>query len=41
HRPMMGGMHHPMMGHMHRGPQHAGGMRPGSVHPMPPKQKMP
>jgi hypothetical protein len=42
HRPMMGGMHHPM--NMHRGPQHAGGMRPGSVHPMPmpaPKRKMP
>src|SRR6266568_3650497 len=37
HRPMMGGMPHPMMGQggmMHRGPQHAGGMRPGSVQPM-------
>jgi hypothetical protein len=45
HRPMMGGMHHPMGGPggmMHRGPQHAGGMRPGSVHPIGvPKQKMP
>jgi hypothetical protein len=45
HRPMIGGMHHPMGGPggmMHRGPQHAGGMRPGSVHPMgAPKQKMP
>jgi hypothetical protein len=39
HRPMMGGMHRPMMGGMmHRGPQHAGGMRPGSVAPM---KKMP
>jgi hypothetical protein len=44
HRPMMGGMHRPMVGHggmMHRGPQHAGGMRPGSVHPIAPKKKMP
>jgi len=44
HRPMMGGMHRPMMGPgmMHRGPQHAGGMRPGSVQPMgAPKKKMP
>jgi hypothetical protein len=39
----MHGMHHPMVGPggMHRGPQHVGGMRPGSVHPMAPKQKMP
>src|SRR5258708_1758882 len=44
HRPMMGSMHHPMMGPgmMHRGPQHAGGMRPGSVYPMgAPKKNMP
>jgi hypothetical protein len=42
HRPMMSGTHHPMMGRgsIHRAPQHAGGMRPGSVHPLAPK-KMP
>jgi hypothetical protein len=35
-RPMVG------PGGMHRAPQHAGGMRPGSVHPIgAPKQKMP
>lgn len=40
HHPMAGrgGMHRPMMGGMHRGPQHGGGPRPGSVHPMAPKQ---
>ena len=39
HHPMAGrgGMHRPMMGGMHRGPQHGGGPRPGSVHPMAPK----